>query len=152
MPPPLTRRTLGAIGLICFANLLLEVVITRIFSTTMYYHFTFVAIALALLGMGAAGVYVYVRADRFRAEEVGADLARYARRVAWAVLLALMYVLANPIAWDSDPNVVQGGLRFTSRMVFQVLLLCGATALPFFYAGVVVALAVTHYRREINRV
>ena len=152
MLPPLSRRTLGAIGMICFANLLLEVVITRIFSTTMYYHFTFLAIALALLGMGAAGVYVYVRSERFPAEQALVDLARYGRRFAVAVLITLMYVLANPITWENDPNLVQGGIKFTSRLVFQVLLLNGVTALPFFYAGVVIALAVTHYRREINRV
>ncbi len=34
--PP--RRVLYGVALVCFANLLLEVVLTRIFSTTMYYH------------------------------------------------------------------------------------------------------------------
>ena len=43
-------RLLAGVFCVCFANLLLEVVITRLFSATMFYHFTFLAIALALFG------------------------------------------------------------------------------------------------------
>lgn len=50
--------------LICFANMLLEVVITRLFSATMFYHFTFLAVALALFGIAASGVYVFVAGER----------------------------------------------------------------------------------------
>src|SRR5262247_3213086 len=89
------RRVLYGISLVCFANLLLEVVLTRIFSATMYYHFTFLAISLALLGMGASGVWVYVRAQRLAggAEGEGIDieplLARWARIFAVSTVVAL---------------------------------------------------------------
>src|SRR4051794_20987500 len=95
--PAPDRRTLFGIALICFANLLLEVVLTRIFSTTMFYHFTFLSISLALFGVGASGVYVYVASDKFPVANVQKDLARYARLFAGTTLLALIYVLANPI-------------------------------------------------------
>ena len=57
MPAP-DRRVLLGLSLVCAANLLLEVSLTRIFSALMFYHFTFFAIALALLGIGSSGVYV----------------------------------------------------------------------------------------------
>jgi len=148
--PVAGRRVLYGVALICFANLMLEVVLTRIFSATMYYHFTFLAIALALFGLGASGVYVYVRSERFTPETLPADLARNARRFAATTVLALIYCLANPI----DIVIVTGTNQipvFTSRTVLQLILLNGTAALPFFFAGMVVALAVSHYRAQIDR-
>lgn len=145
------RRVLYGVAVICFANLLLEVLLTRIFSATMYYHFTFLAIALALFGLGASGVYVYVNADRFRPEHAREDMARYARRFAYATIVALVYVLANPI----DILIVQGTNQvpiFTRRTLLQLLLLNGVTAVAFFNAGMIVALAIAHYRRHVDRV
>ena len=143
------RRVLFGIALVCFSNLLLEIVLTRVFSATMFYHFTFLAIALALLGMGAAGVYVYVRSERFTEQSVEADLAWASNRFAAATLLAVIYVLANPInlGIGSSKN-----FHFTYQMILQLLLLTTCTGLPFFFAGIVVSLAVTHYRRCIGTV
>jgi spermidine synthase len=143
------RRVLLGVALVCFANLLLEVVLTRIFSATMFYHFTFLAIALALFGLGASGVYVYVNAERFTIESMPEDMARYARRFAATTLLALVYILANPLQIQTASG---GAPAFSNKVVMQMLLLNGVTALPFFYAGLVVAVAVTHYRRHIDRV
>ena len=90
------RRVLAGVFLVCFANLLLEVVITRLFSATMFYHFTFLAIALALFGVAASGVYVFIAGDRLAADLRG-ELARASRRFALGALLALAYAMANPM-------------------------------------------------------
>jgi hypothetical protein len=148
------KLTLLGIALVCFASLLLEVVLTRIFSATMYYHFTFLAIALALFGVGASGVYVYVESDRFPVDRASEHLRRYANRFAAATVLALVYVLANPIETITgklDPST-PGGPVFTSRTFLQLVLLNAVTALPFFYSGMVVSLAVFHWRHQIDRV
>jgi len=149
MPPPPARRLLLGISLVCAANLLLEVSLTRIFSALMFYHFTFFAIAVALLGMGASGVWVYAYSERFTEATVADDLARAARRFALATILVLCYVLANPM----DAHVGLGeSPRFTNVSVIQLVLLCGVTFLPFFFAGLVVSLAITHFRDHIDRV
>ena len=149
LPEP-DRRVFFGVAVVCFANLLLEVTFTRIFSATMYYHFTFLAIALALFGLGASGVYVYVRPERFPPEKVREQLAVASRRFAAATLVTVVYVLANPI----DILIVTGTSQtpiFTRRTFLQLLLLNGVSALPFFFAGMVVSLAVAHYRRHIDR-
>jgi hypothetical protein len=143
------RRVLFGISLVCFANLLLEVVLTRIFSAMMYYHFTFLAISLALLGLGASGVYVYVHSDRFAEGAVEEHLARYARAFAWATVLALAYVVANPVAESTEGA---GNVRLSNYVVLRLVLLILVTVLPFFYAGIVVSLAIATYRRAVNRV
>jgi hypothetical protein len=147
LDPP--RRVLLGISLVCFANLLLEVVLTRIFSAMMYYHFTFLAISLALLGLGASGVYVYVHSDRFSGQAVEPELARYARRFAWATVLALAYVVANPVAETTERA---GDVTLSNYVVLRLVLLILVTVLPFFYSGMVVSLGIATYRRSVNRV
>jgi hypothetical protein len=136
------------VALVCFANLLLEVVLTRIFSAVMFYHFTFLAISLALFGLGASGVYVYLRPTRFTADRVHADLSRNARYFSITTVAALLYVLKRPIVIITAGQTPVLGVR----TLLAMLVLNGVTALPFFFAGMVVTLAITHYRRHIHRV
>jgi hypothetical protein len=139
------RDVLLGVALVCFANLLLEVLVTRIFSATMFYHFTFMAVGLAMFGIAASGVYVFVNESRF-ADDVRGHMATAARRFAITAVLALVYTLANPIFVHGDAP------RFSGHFVWQMLLLVGFTATPFFYAGVVVSLALTFFRENVERV
>jgi len=136
--------------LVCFANLLLEVVITRLFSATMFYHFTFLAIALALFGIAASGVYVFIKGETFAADP-RTHMARASRRFALFALVALAYAMANPM----DIIIVTGSNavpEFTSRQMWQLLFLVGITAIPFFYSGIVVSLALSYFRNDTGRI
>jgi MFS family permease len=144
------RRVLAAVFLVCFSNMLLEVIITRLFSATMYYHFTFLAVALALFGIAASGVYVFVAGERL-AVDLRGEMAKATRRFAVAALLTLAYAMANPM----DIIIVTGSNAvpsFTSRQAWQLMFLVGFSAIPFFYAGMVVSLALTFLRQDTNRV
>ena len=143
------RSLLAGVFLVCFANLLLEVVVTRLFSATMFYHFTFLAVALALFGIAASGVYVFIARERFLSDVRG-EMARASRRFALGALVALAYAMANPI----DVVIVTGANvvpDFTTRQAWQLLFLVGITAVPFFYAGLVVSLALT-FVKDTGRV
>jgi hypothetical protein len=144
------RRLLAGVFFVCFANLMLEVVITRLFSATMYYHFTFLAIALALFGVAASGVYVFVAGEAL-ANNVRDHMARASRRFAFFALVALAYAMANPM----DIVIVTGSNavpEFTSRQMWQLILLVGITSIPFFYSGLVVSLALAYVRSDTARV
>src|SRR5262252_10076144 len=144
------RKLLAGVFLVCFANLLLEVMITRLFSATMFYHFTFLAVALALFGVAASGVYVFVAGDRL-AEDVRGQLARASRLFAAGAVVALAYAMANPI----DVIIVTGTNQvpqFTARQVWQLIFLVGVTAVPFFHGGLVVSLALTLLRHDTGRI
>ena len=56
-------RYFSAIGLTAMATLMLELILTRIFSVTMWYHFAFMAISLALFGLSAGAIYLYLSAQ-----------------------------------------------------------------------------------------
>lgn len=141
---------LAGLFLVCLANLLLEIFVTRLFSAMMFYHFTFLAVALALFGIAASGVYVFVAGERL-AGDVRGEMAKATRRFAAYALVAVAYALANPM----DIIIVTGGNSipaFTARQGWQLIFLVGITAVPFFYAGVVVSLALTYLRQDTNRV
>ena len=139
------RSTLIGIALVCFANLLLSILVTRLFSATMFYHFTFMAVGLAMFGIAASGVYVFLNKERFQTD-LHEHLARNARWFAITTMIALVNTIAHPIFG------AQGVPEWSHRVFLQLLVLIVATALPFFFAGVVVSLALTFYRDHVSRV
>jgi hypothetical protein len=46
-----TAGTYAGLFMVSFSTLMYEVLLTRIFSVTMWYHFAFVAVSVALFGM-----------------------------------------------------------------------------------------------------
>jgi len=107
-------------------------------------------VALALFGIAASGVYVFVAGDRL-AVDLRGELAKATRRFAAGALVAVAYAMANPM----DIIIVTGSNaipEFTSRQAWQLIFLVGITAIPFFYAGMVVSLALSYLRQDTNRV
>src|SRR5512140_833657 len=96
------RRTFLGVGLVTLATLLLELLLTRIFSVTLYYHFAFMVISLALFGAGLSGVVLYLSPERSPEERLRELLAREARRFALATIVSLLYVLNHPMTSSFD--------------------------------------------------
>ena len=61
--------------LIALTTLTHQVLLTRIFSVTMWYHFAFVAISIALFGMTAGALLAYAWLPRFQPGRVKTYLA-----------------------------------------------------------------------------
>lgn len=141
------RRLFAGVGLVTCSTLLLEVVLTRIFSYTLYYHFAFLVISLALFGLGVSGVVLYVRSERYPRERLEELLARHATRFALWTLVALVYVLYHGVTGKFD---LFHKPQFTSQTFFELAMLYGVTAVPMYYGGMVVSLAITHLRERIG--
>lgn len=58
----------GGLFLTTLSTLTYEILLTRIFSVTMWYHFAFVAVSLALFGMTAGALLVHLLPQRFPPE------------------------------------------------------------------------------------
>ncbi|MBN1774442.1 MAG: hypothetical protein JXB32_24495 [Deltaproteobacteria bacterium] len=141
------RRLFAGVALVTCSTLLLEVLLTRIFSYTLYYHFAFLVISLALFGLGVSGVVLYVRSERYPRERLEELLARHATRFALWTLVALVYVLYHGVTGKFD---LFHKPQFTSQTFFELAMLYGVTAVPMYYAGMVVSLAITHLRERIG--
>ncbi len=57
-------------GLLSACALIFEILLTRVFSATLYYHFAFIAVAVAMFGMSAGALLVYLFPILFKPESV----------------------------------------------------------------------------------
>ncbi len=116
------------------ATLILELSLTRIFSVVFYYHFAFLAISIALFGLGAGGLFSYVVAAR--RENIFYQLGVLALLNSLVVLASLSYILTRS---GELGNLALAGVYF-------------ASALPFFFSGAVVSIAVGEAIQRVDRV
>jgi predicted membrane-bound spermidine synthase len=133
-------RFLG-VAVMSLATLVLELTLTRLFSATMFYHFAFLAISLALFGSGASGVFLYVAQPRLDEERTRHLLAAASALFGASTVLALAVILAHPLS-PAAP-----GLSTLASLAW----IYGAAALPFFFSGCVITLAITAWAREMSR-
>ncbi len=134
-----SRLDLG-IFLISFAVLLVELLLTRIFSVTMFYHLSFMVVSLAMLGFGASGLVVNLWPARFRRDRLWSQLA-------WAaILFGVTTVIAVRTAFR-----IPISLEATSSNWLRVGLIYGLCFIPFLAGGLVVALILTHHAERANR-
>jgi hypothetical protein len=120
--------------------LMLELSLTRLFSATMYYHFAFMAISLALFGSGASGVFVYIVQRGLRPERTGQWLSVAAMLFALTNLFSLYVILSNPLTFETGPE-----------NYYRLAKIYGACALPFFFAGCAVTLAITRLAKDMSK-
>jgi hypothetical protein len=130
------------VGLVAGCVLALQVLLTRFFSASLFYHFSFLSISLALLGAGAGAIAVYIRPDWFDRRPLEEQLARWSLGFA-LLLLAIPLVLAR-IKFGTTDEV-------TGRFVGLLALTSALTTVIFAAGGTVIALAVRGYTRTIYR-
>ncbi|HEX6583220.1 MAG TPA: hypothetical protein VF056_06415 [Thermoleophilaceae bacterium] len=141
-PAPL--RAAFAVGLVAGCTLALQVLLTRVLSAVLAYHFSFLAISLALLGVGAGALAVYLRGSWFEGPLEGL-LAR------WAAVLAASLALV-PLALVRLDYSSGIGASLSADFVVNLALVCVLAAIPFLAAGVAIALAVRGFARWIGRI
>jgi spermidine synthase len=146
-PSPIARASfyLGVASLTA-ATLMLQLVMTRILSVIVWYHLAFFAISLAMFGMTAGAVWVYLRGARFSRASCPRDLADYcALFAAGAVLSLLAQVVLTGVTLA--PMLIFSGWSF---LAWTGLAVC--MAVPFFFSGVAVSLALTRSGHPLPRV
>jgi predicted membrane-bound spermidine synthase len=124
---------LGAVLLLSASGLMFELMLTRVFSATIWYHYTFVAISVALLGWGLGGFLVYVL-----------GLAKYPQQ-ARSILIVLSLVLSVTLQVFLY-TILQ--LPFTPDRLNLYFLL---SILPFLAGGAALSLAFEVNGKDINR-
>jgi SAM-dependent methyltransferase len=127
-------------GSVSLSVLLTELLLTRLFSVTLYYHFAFMAISLALLGLGFSGVLVFLLAPRFPAARLYVQIAWLSVGSAVAVVLAAISILRAEIALEFSPANFATLLR-----VYLVAFV------PLLLSGLIVTLLFTHRARVAGR-
>lgn len=132
--------TYAGLFLTTLATLMYEVVLTRIFSVTMWYHFAFGVISLALFGMTAGALIVHLLPRRFGPDVAIERLWQFALLFGISIAVSLAVQLRIPV----DPRVTLGG-------IFSLVAVSVVVSIPFIFSGVVVCTALTRFPRRVNR-
>jgi len=125
--------------IVTLCTLLYQMLLTRIFSVTMWYHFAFVAVSLAMFGMTVGALLVFLFPDLFRGDAIRRQVARSALLFSITMVFCLLTQLAIPFRL--------AGLVGLYSLAFVYLV----SAIPFIASGIVVCLVLTQFPERLNR-
>jgi hypothetical protein len=137
----LPARVLLSLGAVTGCALAFQVLLTRMLSAVLAYHFSFLAVSLSLVGTGAGALAVYLRPARFAGVAAPPALARWTALFGVALIVAPLCIARIDLVGTSA-----GGwaARFAAT--------CLIAALPPFAAGVIVAVALSRFAGQIGAV
>ena len=132
------RGLSGALFLVALATLMFEVLLTRVFSLTLWYHFAFMAISLAMFGMTLGALLVFLRPHAWPEATLRRSMGRCA--VLFAVTMAAVMLL-HSVMFVPSPRIA----------LWPIALTFAAAALPFVFSGIFVCLALTRFPARIGQ-
>ncbi len=144
---PLPTTYVG-LFLVTLATLMHEILLTRIFSVTMWYHFAFIAISVAMFGMTVGSVIVYLWPDTFREERAHELLAKCA--LAYAISLIVTFAIYVQIPFI-PPGARPNGSDPTVRAIIYLSLSYIVISIPFVFSGIAVSIALTKFPGYVGK-
>ena len=124
------------------AVLSLEVILTRIFSFSIWYHFAYLTISMALLGFGSSGAILAAYPKIL-------EKARY-RLLVIVSILSCILIIVSLLVFSRYP--LQPDTLFSSPIKFSISLIIyyiGIT-LPFFFAGMAIAVSLAVFSEKVS--
>ncbi|MFN2291755.1 MAG: spermidine synthase [Anaerolineae bacterium] len=131
------------LGLLSAAALAFEIILTRLFSVTEWYHFAFLAVSVALLGYGASGTLLSL-VPRWTRPPTSRRASILAVLFGLGVLVA--YLSLNYLPFDSYR------IAWQRSQVLYLVLYYMALTIPFFCAGLVTGILLAAYPEHSARV
>ena len=127
--------------LLCACTLMYEVILTRLLSVVSWYYLAFVSVSMAMFGMTAGALVVQLRPAFFVKDMLPMRLYQAALAMAASMPLALLIMLAIPV-----------GISRALQSAVSFLLFSSVVAVPFFFSGVAVCIALTRMSLPRGRV
>jgi hypothetical protein len=134
------RGTYAGLFLVALATLMYEILLTRIFSVTMWYHFAFVAISIALFGMTLGAVLVYLFPGRFSLQSGPNRLGIWSLIFGIAIVVSFVVHLSIHVV----PDTTSSGLS-SLACTYAII------AVPFVFSGICVCVSLTQFPRQVSR-
>jgi hypothetical protein len=128
---------------VSMATLAVEVVLTRIFSFSIWYHFAYMTINIALLGFGSSGSILAAFPAIFEKQQ-------WRRLLFFSTLLSSVTLISTFIIfarYPLQPQIIfQQPLKFSASLLLYYLLV----SLPFFFAGVAIACSMAVFSNRVS--
>jgi hypothetical protein len=129
---PIRNRThFIGIFVIAMAVLAYQILLTRIFSVAVYYHFAFAGISLAMFGLTAGAQRVYFKPERFTPATLETEWAKAALGFSISSVALVLFFLYSPLLY---PGAIRRLMLPLSLLLFLI---------PFLYSGICVTLILT---------
>ncbi|MBA3296841.1 MAG: hypothetical protein H0U19_07885, partial [Acidobacteria bacterium] len=135
-----SKGTYIGLFLVALATLTYEILLTRIFSVTMLYHFAFVALSLAMFGMTVGALIVYLTPSFFPTNKLAQRLALFG--ILFPIALVVSFLTQLSIPFRVHPSIVA---------IYAIGLTYVVIAVPFIVSGIVVCLVLTGYVSKVSR-
>jgi hypothetical protein len=123
-----------------------QVVLTRVFSVVVWYHFAFFAISVALLGLSASALCVHVLQQRLQNLRAPRVLALTGVVFAASILGLAFFILRVTPDWFGI-GVGDAFTAFTPKLLIMFI----ANMAPFFIGGFAISFAISHWPDAIHR-
>lgn len=134
------RQTYAGLFLVTMALLMHEILLTRVFSVTMYYHFAFVAVSLAMFGLTAGAIIVHTHPEYFTTARAKYHLTTTTLLLALSIPLAFLIHLSLPFV-----------LNFSPVGMFAIAFNYCVISVPYVCGGICVCLALTKFPRQVGK-
>lgn len=138
--PVAMKGTYLGLFFVALSTLMYEILLTRIFSVTMWYHFAFMAISVTMFGMTVGAVAVYLLPSFFTQERAKFHLALSSLLFSLSIVASFLIYLKIP---------------FTPQKSFAGLLSIGSiytvVSVPFVFSGICVCLALTKFPLQVSK-
>ncbi len=128
----------GVFG-VTVATLMYEILLTRIFSVTLYYHFAFMAISIAMFGLTLGGIVVYLHPAYARASDALRLMGRSSLFFSVWMILGIVIHLFVPFHAE-----------FSLRGLASITLTFASLSAAFVYGGICVCLALTKFPSNVS--
>ena len=126
--------------MVALATLMYEILLTRIFSVTMLYHFAFVALSVAMFGMTVGALIVYLCPRIFIPARLHQWLAVAA--LAFPIAMVLSFLTQLSVPFRIHPSIVA---------IYAIGFTYAVIAVPFVVSGIVVCLSLTGFPSRVSR-
>jgi hypothetical protein len=131
------------IALLSCSMLMYEILLTRICSLRLFYHYGFLVVSNCLLMIGASGSLLYVYQNAFKANP-----RLWVWRFSLGYVVSLVLTYGFLLKFPTPPGVNFLSVGDTAWFTLFNL----TAAVPFFFAGSVIGLILTHSAEQVNRV
>ncbi len=138
--PTATVSDYVGVFLVAMATLMLEVLLTRIFSVTLWYHLAFVAVSIAMFGMTSGAVLVYLFSRWFTPSRARLNLT----------LSTVLFGIGAVWAVDAHLRFAVNPALITSPLT-QLSVAYGVISVPFIFSGVAISIALTQFPLQTSR-
>lgn len=128
------------IFIVALSTLMLELLLTRIFSATMWYHFAFMSVSLAMFGLSVGGLLIYLIPHKFPLEKISSHLTLISYLFSISIVLSFLAYLGIPFFFRLT---FSGFMNLTS--IYCVL------SVPFFLSGLCISLILFHFFEKISK-